>query len=261
MFAPFVIPNDATMGDMATVHWGNVDTGAMVNVVYLGVTRVFQYLQKYWVDYDHVLYGVGGKRTRIVAMLKDVPVILGNNHLPHTPVFSGGAAGRPLADLACHKATFLVVDNDDYHWILGIPLLAAIDGMVKCRERTLEYTPAGITTSTTIQLITRTEAKLQPVRTEFRQKSPHLESETIEETCWEAAALHQEEIDYVGEELADILGRHYTLQDQGTTHVSPSQSAALNPAHPSDGNPLPKLLTPLGNSSSTEVLVEQIWAT
>jgi hypothetical protein len=27
---------------VATVHWGNVDTGAMVNVVYLGVTRVFQ---------------------------------------------------------------------------------------------------------------------------------------------------------------------------------------------------------------------------
>jgi hypothetical protein len=44
MFAPFVIPSDATVGDMATVHWGNVDTGAMVNVVYLGVTRVFQYL-------------------------------------------------------------------------------------------------------------------------------------------------------------------------------------------------------------------------
>ena len=41
MFAPFVIPSDATVGDMAIVHWGNVDTGAMVNVVYLGVTRVF----------------------------------------------------------------------------------------------------------------------------------------------------------------------------------------------------------------------------
>lgn len=44
MFAPFVIPSDKTVGDVATVHWGNVDTGAMVNVVYLGVTRVFQHL-------------------------------------------------------------------------------------------------------------------------------------------------------------------------------------------------------------------------
>jgi hypothetical protein len=62
-------------------------------------------------------------------------------------------------------------------------------------------------------LITRTEAKLQPVRAEFRQKSPHLESETVESACWEATTLHQDEIDYIGEELTDILGRHYTLQD------------------------------------------------
>ena len=61
MFAPFMIPNDQTVGDVATVHWGNVDTGAMVNVVYLGVTRVFHSLQQYWVEYNHVLYGVGGK--------------------------------------------------------------------------------------------------------------------------------------------------------------------------------------------------------
>lgn len=61
MFAPFVIPTDETVGDIPLVHWGNVDTGAMVNVVYLGVTRVFHQLQKYWVKYNHVLYGVGGK--------------------------------------------------------------------------------------------------------------------------------------------------------------------------------------------------------
>ena len=41
MFAPFIIPSDAKVGDIAVVHWGNVDIGAMVNVVYLGVTRVF----------------------------------------------------------------------------------------------------------------------------------------------------------------------------------------------------------------------------
>lgn len=135
------------MGAIHTVHWGNVDTGAMVNVVYLGVTRVFQSLQAYWEDYNHVLYGVGGKRTRIVAMLKDVPVLLGN---PRTAAghFSGNALGSPLGKSLNHRATFLVVDNDDYHWILGIPLLAAIDGMVKCRERVLEYTPAGTTTPT-----------------------------------------------------------------------------------------------------------------
>ena len=50
------------------------------------------------------------------------------------------------------------------------------------------------------------------------------------------------------------------MQDQGATHVSHSQAAVLNPAHPSDGAPLPIPQMPLGNSSSTEVLVEQIWA-
>jgi hypothetical protein len=44
MFAPFVVPHEDKVGDVATVHWGNVDTGAMVNVVYLGVTRVFKCL-------------------------------------------------------------------------------------------------------------------------------------------------------------------------------------------------------------------------
>ena len=79
MFAPFVIPQADKLGDVVTVHWGNVDTGAMVNLVYLGVTRVFKYLKKYWVEYNHVLFGVGGKQTRIVAILKDVPVTLGSN--------------------------------------------------------------------------------------------------------------------------------------------------------------------------------------
>jgi hypothetical protein len=40
-----------------------------------------------------------------------------------------------------------------------------------------------------------------------------------------------------------------------------SQAAVLNPAHPSDDAPLPNHQTSLGNSSSNEVLVEQIWAT
>lgn len=49
----------------------------MVNVVYLGVTRVFKELQAYWSEFNHVITGVGGKKTRIVAKLKGVPVALG----------------------------------------------------------------------------------------------------------------------------------------------------------------------------------------
>ena len=47
MFAPFTVAS-GKVADTPTTHWGNVDTGAMVNVVYLGVTRVFKDLQKYW---------------------------------------------------------------------------------------------------------------------------------------------------------------------------------------------------------------------
>ena len=115
-------------------------------------------------------------------MLKDVPVILGSKNTD--------AKGLLHPTTPHYTATFLVVDHDDYHWILGIPLLAAIDGMVKCRERRLEYTPAASSTPTSIPLISRAEAKLQPVRAEFRLKSPHLETETVETASWAAAALH-----------------------------------------------------------------------
>jgi len=143
-----------------------------------------------------VLYGVGGKQTKIVAILKDVPVFVGD---------VGTVA--PNGKSSFFATTFLVVENDDYHWILGIPLLSAIDGVVRCRERVLSYTPTEASTPITIPLITRNQAREQPVRMQFRLQSPHLESEMIEEASWEAAALHQEEALYVGSGLTDILGR------------------------------------------------------
>ena len=118
MFAPFTAAREGVVDDITT-HWGNVDTGAMVNVVYLGVTKAFTELQAYWVDFNHALTGVGGKRTRIVAKLEDVPLCVG---------------GKYHADEVV-RATFYVVENDDYHWILGLPLLASLQGKVLCRER------------------------------------------------------------------------------------------------------------------------------
>jgi hypothetical protein len=113
--------------------------------VYLGVTRVFNTLQQYWVNYDHVLYGVGGKQTKIVAMLKDVPIRMGCNTTPASDLLSPNST--TAVDL---RATFLVVDNDDYHWILGIPLLAELNGMVHCRDRTLQYTSPGADSPATL---------------------------------------------------------------------------------------------------------------
>ena len=58
-----------------------------------------------------------------------------------------------------------------------------------------------------------------------------------------------------------LLARHFTLLDQGATHVSQSQAAVLDPARPSDGAPLYAPSSPSENFRSTEVLVEQILAT
>ncbi len=52
MFAPFTIPpRDAqgklTRNESPTVHWGNVDTGSMVNIMYSGVLTAFPELAPY----------------------------------------------------------------------------------------------------------------------------------------------------------------------------------------------------------------------
>lgn len=52
MFAPFTIPTADKQGklvkdDKAVVHWGNVDTGSMVNIMYSGVLAAFPELKKY----------------------------------------------------------------------------------------------------------------------------------------------------------------------------------------------------------------------
>lgn len=107
VFAPFSVPA-SKVADLNTVHWGNVDTGAMVNVVYMGVVRVFKELQRYIMKFEHELTGVGGKKTKIIAKLCDVPIVLGDKDVGHS----------------AHTTTFYVLDNQDYHWILGLPLLS-----------------------------------------------------------------------------------------------------------------------------------------
>ena len=49
MFAPFSCGggNGQKLGMAPVVHWGNVDTGAMVNIVYSGVLDTFPGLREY----------------------------------------------------------------------------------------------------------------------------------------------------------------------------------------------------------------------
>ncbi len=56
MFAPFTIPPRDTQGELTrsespTVHWGNVDTGSMVNIMYSGVLAAFPELVPYWREF------------------------------------------------------------------------------------------------------------------------------------------------------------------------------------------------------------------
>ena len=44
IFTPFAIHHPAA----TLTHWGNVDTGSMVNIMYKGVLDKFSFLQYYW---------------------------------------------------------------------------------------------------------------------------------------------------------------------------------------------------------------------
>ncbi len=151
MFCPFtIVERNTTTGhlhrnDAPMIHWGNVDTGSMVNIAYSGVLRTFPQLHQYWEEFTHVVKGVGDKLTKVMGKLVGVPISLGMEQGPGT----------------CVKTTFYVLDCDSYHFILGLTLLAVVDGGVFCGSRRLEYTlgPAGNHHRCTIPLATRTTAR------------------------------------------------------------------------------------------------------
>ncbi len=90
----------------------------MVNIVYDGVVRKFPYLEHYWEDTSLVVQGVGGKHTQVIGKLVNVPISL-------------GCCG---AEFPCAYATFYVLKHPGYHFILGLTLLKAIEGVVNCRD-------------------------------------------------------------------------------------------------------------------------------
>ena len=82
MFAPFTIVQHNAAGKLVQatrtdVHWGNVDTGAMVNIMYSGVLTAFPALKEYRQEFQHVVQGVGGKTTAITCKLANVPISIG----------------------------------------------------------------------------------------------------------------------------------------------------------------------------------------
>lgn len=82
MFASFSVAVRGSQGSIPTcadplLHWGNVDTGAMVNLVYGGVLDTFPELRRYQQEFHHVVQGVGQTKTQVVGKLVGVPVHLG----------------------------------------------------------------------------------------------------------------------------------------------------------------------------------------
>ena len=155
IFTPFTILHhqpDPGPPSEPTLHWGNVDTGSMVNIVYQGVLTVFPELLQYWAQFYHEVKGVGGIRTAVVGKLVGVPLVLG------MPEQAGGSV----------RTNFYVLDSNEYHWIVGLALLEVIDGAVFCKDRILQYstsTNIAPATTHTISLQPRSYVQSQPAYT------------------------------------------------------------------------------------------------
>ena len=129
MFVPFTIPSRGPDGqlrksDNPVIHYGNVDTGSMVNVMYSGVLLAHPELEQYKQDFNHVITGVGDKVTKVVCKLVSVPISLGDDQLPGS----------------CIRTTFYVLDCPSYHFILGLTALSLVNGTVYCGARRMSFT-------------------------------------------------------------------------------------------------------------------------
>lgn len=122
LFAPFFVTWEPTSTPLVT-HWGNVDSGSMVNIVYSSILEAFPELNKSWEAYQQVVMGVGNKTTSVVGKLVDVSI-----HLGHPP-----NAGKAF------RTTFYVLECKKYHWILGLHALNSIDAGIFARKGEITY--------------------------------------------------------------------------------------------------------------------------
>ena len=91
----------------------------MVNILYSGVLQGFPELEKFKMNFQHEVKGVGNKTTKVVCKLANVPVSIGSDQ-------ERGS---------CHTTTFYVLDCPSYHCIIGLTLLQKIDAGVFCSTR------------------------------------------------------------------------------------------------------------------------------
>ncbi len=254
MFCPFTIVKRGEGGQLQRstapmLHWGNVDTGSMVNIVYSGVLRAFPHLHQYHQPFEHVVKGVADKLTKVTGKLVGVPISLGMEQRAGT----------------CVKTTFYVLQCESYHFILGLTLLALIDGGVFCGSRRLEYTlgPAGKGERVDIPLATRSTARqspcytVQPFYAPPDTSTPHSQLTCIPEVGWKSAYLGAQHLPYVEEGLVALAAwatcnnatSQYLdcLPPAATTHlidcsqpIAPSPPSPRAPTDPSTSSPSPQ---------------------
>ena len=213
MFAPFTVGTTDAQGQLErvadpVVHWGNVDTGAMVNIVYSGVVDTHPDLAKYKTDFTHVVKGVGDRTTKVVYKLVGVPISVGSKQVPGS----------------FKRATFYVLDCPSYHWILGLTLLQAIDAGVFCSSRTLQFKlgKAGKGATQSIPLVPRSQVKLSPAY--LATHPPPSDStqalSTILEGAWEPSMVEEAHTVYVEQALIDVAA--YAALNVEATSACPS---------------------------------------
>jgi hypothetical protein len=82
VFCPFTLVTRGPDGQLTRspspmLHWGNVDTGSMVNIVYSGVLTRHPSFLAYHQPYHHMVRGVGNNPVAVTGKLVGVPISLG----------------------------------------------------------------------------------------------------------------------------------------------------------------------------------------
>lgn len=92
----------------------------------------------------------------VTSILVGVPISLGSNKAPGS----------------CFSSDFYVLDSPSYHWLFGLPLLAAIDGEVLCKPRMLRFCLGTEGNNELVALLLAPRSKLpaQPVWGEFERR-------------------------------------------------------------------------------------------
>lgn len=149
--------------------------------------------------------GVGNAHVPIVGKLVDVPISMGSNQQRGS----------------CVRMTFFIIAAPTYHWILGLDLLAMIQGCVHCAHHVLSYqlSAQGSNAQVALPLAPRSSIKHQPVYARYLaattpQRPATPPTQPAAPQAWEYSCISAEQVEYLGVELLDVAARAALVTDQ-----------------------------------------------